>query len=720
MRQLLSVAILFSILTSCTKSPDPYTSWPIYGGSKDNIRYSTLSEIDTTNIANLKLAWTYSSGNNDSIHGSQIQCNPIIVDNILYGVNPAMKLFAIEAATGIELWKFDINTDTDFDGNREAFHIMINSRGIAYWSDGKEDKRIFFTAGSNTYAINALTGKPIKTFGNNGSIDLHDGLDRDGVEDLFVVNTSPGVVYKDLIILGTRVNEELPSAPGHIRAFDVRTGERKWIFHTIPYPGEDGFETWENKEAYKYTGGANVWSGFSLDEKRGIIYCGTGSAAYDFYGGTRKGSNLYANCVLALDAATGKKIWHQQVLHHDLWDKDIPTAPALVTLQKDGKKIDAVAQPTKNGVLFVFDRETGKPIYDIKETPVDTISDLTGEKPWPTQPIPTKPAPYARQTLSIDDINPYISTEEKAEIKSKMEGYRFGNPYLTPGKKPSIILPGYDGGAEWGGPAFDPNSGIMYINSNEMAWIMEIKDHIISAPPQENLIKAGERLYNWNCISCHGTDRKGTGNNPTLIDIKSKYDFDNFVNLINYGRRMMPGFKRLSDEDKKAIAAFVLEINDQKSVTYKSKPIDTILQKLMPYKMKGYTKFLTKEGYPAINPPWGTLNAINLNTGEYVWKIPFGEHEALKAKGIPTTGTENYGGPVVTAGGLLFIAATKDGMFRAYHKATGKLLWEYKLPAPGFATPSIYEHKGKQYVVIACGGGKLGTKSSDKYLAFSL
>jgi quinoprotein glucose dehydrogenase len=714
------IVLIFITAISCKKEPVSYNNWFNYGGSKEMTRYSSLNMIDTSNVKNLKVLWSYSSGITDSTNHSQIQCNPIIIDGILYGVNPSMSLFAIDAASGKEKWVFNAATDTEFDGDRNMFHIMINSRGIAYWSDGKNDKRIFFTAGSNTFAINAETGKPITTFGKNGSIDLHEDLDRTDTKDLFVVNTSPGIIYKNLLILGTRVDEQPPAAPGHIRAFDVITGKRKWIFHTIPHPGEMGFETWEDKKAYEHIGGGNVWSGFSLDENRGILFAGTGSAAYDFYGGTRKGSNLFANCVLALDANSGKRIWHYQITHHDLWDKDLPTPPALIKVKRDGKEIDAVAQTTKNGMLFIFERETGKPIFEIKEIPVETKSELLNEKVWPTQPIPTLPIPFARQVLTLNDINPYISNQEQAKLKKEMSTYRHGNMFLPPGKTPSLVFPGYDGGAEWGGPSFDPETGLLYINSNEMAWIMQMLDNKPSIPKNEVYIEAGQRLYKQHCASCHGNDRKGTGNNPNITNIANRYNKDAFIHLVNSGRRMMPGFKRLSTEEKNALATFILDLKDKHKKPFIQNAPAFDVAKYLPYKLKGYDKFLTEEGYPAISPPWGTLNAINVNTGEYAWKIPFGEYPELKAKGIPTTGCENYGGSVVTAGGLLFIAATKDGMFRAFNKLSGKLLWEYKLPAPGFATPAIYELNGKQFIVIACGGGKLGTVSGDKYLAFGL
>jgi quinoprotein glucose dehydrogenase len=716
-RYIATLVCLF-LFFSCT-APKEYKTWEVYNGTKEGMKYSSLTQVDTSNVNQLQVAWTYNTGDADTLHGSQIQCNPIMVDGILFGVGPQMKLFAVDALTGKEKWIFDANSKTEFDGDRSSFHNMINSRGVAYWTDGQSDKRIFFTAGSNTFAIDANTGKRISSFGSNGSIDLHDNLGRD-VKDLFVVNASPGIVYKDLIILGTRVDEAPPAAPGHIRAYDVRTGKLRWIFHTIPQPGEYGNETWEDKDAWKFIGAANTWSGFSLDEERGILFAPTGSAAYDFYGGKRKGANLFANCLLALDAATGKRIWHFQFMHHDLWDKDLPTPPALITLTINGKQIDAVVQTTKNGMVYVFERETGKPIFDIDEVPVDTVSELAGEKVWPTQPIPAKPAPFVRQTLTENDINPYLSDSVQAQLKSDLKSYRHGNMFMPPGKTPSLIFPGFDGGGEWGGPAFDPASGILYVNANEMPWVMKMNENKIELPRKESWLQAGQRLYNQSCVVCHGADRKGTGNNPTLINVKSKYKSEEFIGLVTNGRRMMPAFKQLREEELNALASYILETKKEQGQEFKAgiAKIDTV--NFMPYKMAGYNKFLSPDGYPAISPPWGTLSAINLNTGEFVWQTTLGEYPELKARGVAPTGTENYGGPVVTAGGLVFIAASRDNKFRAFNKATGKVIWEYQLPASGFATPAVYELNGKQYIVIACGGGKLRTKPGDAYVAFAL
>lgn len=707
------------IIISCTQT-ERNISWASYGGNKETNRYSTLSQVDTNNVQQLQVAWEYHTGDADTVHNSQIQCNPLIIDTILYGTTPQMKLFAVHAVTGQPIWTFDpTSVDTGTAAGVNALYFVLNNcRGITYWTDGKEDQRIFYTAGSDLYSINALTGKIVNSFGANGKIDLHKGLDRDAT-DLFVTATSPGIIFKDLIIMGSRVDEGPKAAPGHIRAYDVRSGQQRWIFHTIPHPGEPGFESWEDSIAYKKIGGANNWSGMSLDEKRGIVFVPTGSASWDFYGGKRLGNNLYADCLLALDAATGKRIWHFQHIHHDVWDRDMPTPPALVTVIHDGKKIDAVAQTTKTGFVFLFERETGKTLFPIEEKPVPTDTELINEKLSPTQPIPVLPKPYVRQSFPESELNDIVSDSEYNDLKSRWASYRKDHMYAPPSKQGTIIFPGYDGGAEWGGPAFDPNTGLLYVNANEMPWVLTMVDLKDKPQQKETWLTAGQRLYQKHCMSCHGPDRKGAGNFPAVVDMEKKYSAQQLQELLNAGRRMMPAFQHLSSQERDALSAFILNNRDSQGREYVDTTTKVDEYSKMPYTTTGYNKFLSKNGYPAIRPPWGTLNAINLNTGELEWKIPLGEYPEFKAKGI-ITGTENYGGPVVTAGGILFIAATRDGKFRAFNKRTGKLLWETNLPAPGYATPSLYSVNGRQYIVIACGGGKLGTKSGDSYVAFAL
>jgi quinoprotein glucose dehydrogenase len=713
-KSLISIAGI-SLTVACNHaSQKDYNSWPNYGGTKEGTRYSSLTEVDTNNVQQLQVAWVYHTKDADTAHHSQIQCNPIIIDGVLYGSTPQQKIFAVDAATGQEKWVFNPLVSAANTG----FFVMNNIRGITYWSDGKDDKRILFTAGSYLHAIDAGTGKLITSFGNNGRIDLHDGLGRD-VKDLFITYTSPGIIYKDLIVVGSRVDEGPNAAPGHIRAYNVKTGKQEWIFHTIPQPGEAGYESWKDPNAYKHIGGANCWSGFTLDEKRGIVFAATGSASYDFYGGMRKGADLYADCILALDAATGKLIWHFQDVHHDIWDKDLPTPPALVTVMHDGKKTDAVAQPTKTGFVFLLDRETGKPLFDVKEIAVSTNSELKGEDVYPTQPIPVLPKPFVRQNFTSADINNLLPADEQQQVKKQLDSLNNGYIFTPPSKKGTVIFPGYDGGAEWSGPAYDEASGLLYVNANEMPWILKMVDVKNEAPKQETYVQAGQRLYQANCMACHGPERKGGGNYPSLINVQTKYNEQQFQSLLQSGRRMMPAFKQLSDEERSAIASFILSNTtaQQKKFTAPPVALDSFLN--LPYTGTGYNKFITKSGQPAIRPPWGTLSAINLNTGNIDWQVPLGQTKTGEQNGV-ITGTENYGGPAVTAGGLVFIAATSDNKFRAFNKHTGKLVWETTLPASGFATPAVYEFNGKQYIVIACGGGKLDTQSGDSYVAFAL
>lgn len=704
-------------LASCRQPSKDYTSWPQYKGSNENIHYSSLTQMDTTNVKQLQVAWEYHTGDADTANHSQIQCNPIIIDGTIFGVSPRMKLFAADAATGKEKWQF--NPFDSLAGNKRTFFIMNNSRGVAYWTDGANDKRIFYTAGSDLYCVDAGTGKTLPGFAEGGKLDLHNGLDRD-VNDLFITATSPPIIFNDLLIIGCRVDEGQHAAPGHIRAFDVRTGKRRWIFHTIPQPGEFGFDSWKDSTAYKYIGGANAWGGFSLDKKRGIVFACTGSASYDWYGGKRLGNNLFSNSVLALDAATGKYIWHFQTVHHDVWDRDIPSAPALITINKDGKPVDAVVVTTKSGFIYVFNRETGKPLFDIEERKAPQQTDLTGEELAPTQPHAVKPAPFVRQLFTEKDINPLLPDSSYQEVKKRWASYKTDNMFNPPSLQGTVVFPGLDGGAEWGGPTFDPTTGMLYINANEVAWVIQAIPVTNDGINNETYAMAGQRLYQANCMTCHGPERKGSGNFPSIVNAKNKYTSLSLDTLLQSGRRMMPAFRQLDEIQRKAIAAFVLD-NGDKAKKY----LDSNEQKhnahfTVPYSITGYNKFLSKEGQPAIAPPWGTLNAVDLNTGEYVWKKPLGNDPEFGANSKTPTGAENYGASIVTAGGLLFIAASKDGKFRAFNKRTGELLWETSLPAPGYATPAMYELDGRQYIVIACGGGKMKTVSGDSYIAFAL
>jgi len=691
--------LIIALLAACGSPHEEYAGWRIKGGTADGIQYSQLDQINKENVSQLQVAWTYQSGDADTINNrTQIQCNPIIVDGVLYATSPSLKAFALDAASGKQRWKFERD-----DANSS---LGVN-RGVTYWEED-EDKRIIYSFGEYLYALDAFTGKKIESFGNEGRVSLKEGLgERAG--NLMVLSNTPGVIFKNLIIVGSRVHEGPIAAPGYIRAFDVKTGKLVWTFHTIPQPGEFGYDTWP-PEAWNKIGGANSWSGMSVDHERGLVFAATGSASFDFYGGNRHGQNLFANCVLALEAETGKRVWHFQTVHHDMWDRDHPASPILVTVNHNGEKKDAVAQVTKSGYVFLFERENGKPLFPIEEIPVPA-SDLEGEEAWATQPIPIKPPPFARQVFTVDMINKLSA--DTAAIKEKFNVIKTGRQFIPPSKEGTVIFPGFDGGAEWGGPSFDPQSGTLYVNANEMPWILQMVDVRMK---EDSWL--GISSYRTNCATCHGLEREGDGHvYPSLRNLQKKYSKESLMKFMLTGKGVMPAFTHLSEKERDAISRYVLDLqertDDEKKGIFERDP--EIL-----YSSTGYNRFLTAEGYPAVQPPWGTLNAIDLNKGEIKWQVPLGEFKELKEKGIPATGTENYGGPAVTLGGLVFIAASRDEKIRAFDASNGKILWEHDLPAGGYATPAVYEVNGKQFIVIACGGGKMGTKSGDKYVAFSL
>ncbi|MBL9166444.1 MAG: PQQ-binding-like beta-propeller repeat protein [Verrucomicrobiales bacterium] len=691
------------------------SNWPAYLGDKSSSHYSKLRQITVRNVHKLQPAWTYRTGGSDANNRSQIQCNPLILDGVLYGTTPDLQLFALEAQTGKEKWRFNPAT---IPGIRTS---GVN-RGLVAWIDGS-DRRILYANDHFLHAVNADTGQRVSSFGVAGTIDLKQDLGRD-ISSLSLQVTTPGVILGDLLIMGMRLGEgPAPAAPGHIRAYNVRTGRLVWRFNTIPNPGEPGYETWP-PNAYRYVGGANVWTGFALDEERGLVFCPTGSATYDFWGGNRMGQNLYANCLIALDARTGRRIWHQQLVHHDLWDRDLPAPPNLLRVKHGNREIDAVAQVTKSGHVFVFDRENGTPLFPIEEIAVPG-SDLQGESAWPTQPIPTKPAPFSRQLLTYHELTD-LTPESRRQALERFVRIRPHVPYQPPSREGTIIFPGFDGGAEWGGAAADPN-GVLYVNGNEMPWILTMVETKRSG--QEPL-SSGEAIFTQICAACHGIDRQGNRaqNVPTLLGIEKRLKRDDVMALLKTGKGVMPSFDFLTERQRQAVADTLLgSTSSPAGVAAGTLPADRSAAPgssdalgSVPYTSTGYHRWLDTNGYPAVKPPWGTLNAIDLNTGEYRWRVTLGEWPELTAKGIPPTGTENYGGPVVTAGGLVFIAASRDEHLRAFDSKTGKELWKARLPAAGYATPATYSVGGRQFVVIACGGGKIGTRSGDAYVAFAL
>ena len=706
MKTILSALLCLPLLASAADS-----NWGTYLGDKASSHYSTLKQITPRNVAKLEVAWTFRAGGMDTNNRSQIQCNPLVIDGVLFGTTPDLQLFALDAATGRELWRFN---PASVKGITKA---GVN-RGLVHWGTGAE-RRILYGNDRFLHAIDAATGQRIPSFGDGGSIDLKRDLGRD-VSGLSVQSTTPGVVYGDLLIMGMRLGEgPAPAAPGHIRAYDVRTGKLAWRFNSIPHPGEPGYETWP-PNAYQYIGGVNVWTGFALDEKRGLVFCPTGSAAFDFWGGNRIGQNLFANCLIALDAKTGKRVWHQQLVHHDLWDRDLPAPPNLLTVTHGGKRIDAVAQVTKSGHVFTFNRETGEPLFPIREVPVP-MSDLQGESAWPTQPVPSKPAPFSRQLFTYNDITD-ISPESHRQVLERFTKIRPHTPFLPPSREGTIIFPGFDGGAEWGGAATDPD-GVLYVNGNEMPWVMTMVE---TKSKGGEPLATGEAIFTQICAACHGLDRMGNKaqNVPPLLGVEQRLKKPDVLALLKTGKGVMPAFDFLTENQRQLVVDYLLgsappavPVNDRGR---KEELGGVDVLGTIPYTMTGYHRWLDTNGYPAIKPPWGTLNAIDLNTGEYRWRVTLGEWPELTAKGIPPTGTENYGGPVVTAGGLVFIAASRDEHLRAFDGKTGKELWKAKLPAAGYATPATYSVNGRQYLVIACGGGKIGTKSGDAYVAFAL
>jgi glucose dehydrogenase len=674
-----------------TQSSAANRDWAINGGEPNNTHYSPLAQINRENVSRLRVAWSY-----DTQETGGLQTSPIIVDGVLYGLSPSQKVFTVDAATGKVVWNFD----SGIKGTQPV-------RGLAYWAsaDGA-DKRIIVGVMNFVYALNATTGKPIATFGTEGRIDLRDDLSRKD-PDPFVSLTSPVVIYKDLFIAGGRNSETLPAAPGDVRAFDVRTGKMRWAFHTIPQPGEFGYNTWP-PDAYKTIGAANNWAGMTVDVQRGIVFVPTGSAAFDFYGGNRPGDDLFANCLLALDANTGKRLWHFQAVHHDLWDRDFPSHPVLVSIQRDGQKIEAVAQTSKQGFVYLFDRATGAPLFPM-ETKKYPASTIPGEAAAAEQSLPAKPAPYARQMLTenmLSERTPEIHKWALDQFHDAISGGQFVPFGLG---KETVIFPGFDGGAEWGGPALDPDSNILYVNANEMAWTASLGENKPS--------KMGKSTYLSQCAICHGDKRAGSPPEfPSLLHVGDRMTPGQIASTIRTGKGRMNGFPGLSQDEVQQLVDFLTGAREKDGTSGALAPPE------MKYRFTGYRRFLDPDGYPAIAPPWGTLNAINLNTGEYAWKINLGEYPALVAQGMKDTGSENYGGPIVTAGGIVFIGATNfDRKFHAFDKTTGKLLWETTLPFAGNATPATYMVGGKQYVVIAAGGGKDPKHpSGGVYVAFAL
>ncbi|MET7257667.1 outer membrane protein assembly factor BamB family protein [Dyadobacter fermentans] len=687
-------------------------SWGIYKADAASTSYSALDQINTSNVNRLQPAWTHSyTDMKDGSRAGSSECNPIIVDGVMYTTSAKHWAYAIDAQTGEQLWAFD-----PFDG-AEGGGV---SRGVTYWEDGERsaapDKRIFFTGGDNLFALDARTGKPITTFGENGRVSMNAGL-RDDPATISVIPTSPGIVYKDLLIMGAEVSELYGAQPGYIRAYNCRTGKLEWTFHTIPLPGEPGYETWP-KDAYKYAGGVNDWAGMSLDTRRGIVFLALGSPSYDFYGADRKGNNLYGNSVVALDATTGKYIWHYQLVHHDLWDYDLPAPPNLVTVHRDGKQVDAVAQVTKHGFVFVFNRETGEPLFPIEERKVPA-SRIPGEVTSPTQPFPVKPKPFARQWMTEADLTHYTDAGHDSIVK-KFRSMRYEGLFTPPDLKGTLMLPGSRGGAEWGGAAYDPASTVLFVKSNDSPEIQSMKK---VDPEQEakdqTVYDQGKTLYMTYCVACHGKDKNGDEPNyPSLIGLRNRMTREAALDKIKKGGGKMPAFAAAIKGKEKGIIAFLYDRPQNSAKVTKQETGQTQKGADKYLNLTAYGHFRDPQGNPALRPPWGTLNAINLSTGDYEWQIPLGNDEKRQENGAPETGQEGSAGPIVTAGGLVFISGTQDRKFRAFDKKTGKLVWQTTLPGVANATACTYMSGGKQYVALSVGGTK--ENPSGSVIAFRL
>ena len=682
--------------------------WRVYGGNADGNRYSSLKQINRQTVKHLRVAWEFPAG----VEGG-LQTNPLIVGRTMFVYTTTEKVVALDAATGKQLWIFDAGVTANQP-----------NRGFSYWSDGKQDI-LFAGVMDHLYALNPETGKVIEAFGEGGSVDLRKDLGNEDFTRNFAVLTTPGTIYKDMIIVGFRAPETQPSPHGDIRAYDVHTGKLRWSFHTIPHPGEAGYETWP-KDGWRVTGSANNWAGMVVDEKRGILFAPTGSAVNDFYGADRTGNNLYADTFLALDANTGKRLWHFQAVHHDIWDRDFPSPPVLVTVKHNGNVVDAVAQTSKQGYLFLFERATGKPLFPIEEKPFPA-SDVPGETTSPTQPIPAAPAPFARQLLTADMLT-NRTPEAHVWAVEQFKTFRSEGQFvpLSVGRQ-TVVFPGFDGGAEWGGPALDPQRAIIYVNANDIAWTGGLAENHAGA-------SAGAAIYQRQCALCHGDDRAGSPPQfPSLIGVDKRLSDAAIAEVIHGGKGRMPSYPNLEGDSLDGLLEYLrtggtpadgavgprAETTSSKTeATSRSGGKDAEIK----YNFTGYRKFLDPEGFPAIVPPWGTLNAIDLNTGKYLWKVPLGQYPALVSKGLKDTGSENYGGAIVTAGGLVIIAATNyDHKIRAFNSETGDLLWEHDLPYAGNATPATYMIDGKQYIVIATSGQRDSKgKQGAAYVVFAL
>jgi quinoprotein glucose dehydrogenase len=657
---------------------ETYLTWYRSHGDNGGTRYSLLNQINRQNVTNLQVAWTYHSGDGKDA----LQCNPIIAEGLMFAPTPGKFVAAVNAQTGKEVWRFKPE-------GRPAF------RGLIYWP-GRDGlvPRVMFCAGQFLYALNPTNGQPITEFGTAGKTRLPGRAQGD-----FGAATAAPAIFERIIVV--------PGFEKDVWGFDAGSGQLLWTFHTVPQPGEFGYDTWDRTESYS----ANCWAGMALDEVRGIAYITTGSPKPNFIGVNHRGQNLFANCLIALDARTGKRLWHFQEVHHDIWDMDIPSPPNLGTITRDGKKVDVVTAVTKIGNTLLLDRLTGQPIFPFRMRRAPT-SELPGELTWPYQPDVELPEPFSKREFTAADLTQ--RTDESADFaltrfKSAQTGFfmpaREGRPNLSFGM---------DGGGEWTGACIDRETGRLYVTANHIGWITSVfRD---DDPPDDLRASKtrGQIIFEQACVQCHGYNRLGIGIAPPLRGLRHRMTDETAITQIRNGKNAMPANTTLSDSDLHALLDYLF-LRDRPLPRARAKTERPV------YSFNGYPKFLDYEGYPANKPPWGTLNCLDLNTGKLLWKVPLGEYPELTAQGVPLTGTENYGGAIVTAGGLVFCSGTRDNRIRAFDKDTGKELWSATLPRAGNAAPATYELGGRQFILIpATGVSHLGTPTGDAYVAFAL
>jgi quinoprotein glucose dehydrogenase len=672
------------LAAGCLAAQPTHNNWSDYGGAPDSAQYSALKQINRSNVGKLKVAWSYPTGGHQHYF-----FNPIVVHGLMYVLAKNNSVVALDAATGRQVWEHPTDPRSQ----------LITNRGINYWesADGA-DRRLLFSQDNFLQELDARTGQSISSFGKNGRVDLREGLGRDPGGIVLVQSTTPGRVFENLLILGSATNQEYESAPGDIRAYNTRTGKLAWSFHTIPHPGEFGYDTWP-KDAWKTIGGANAWGEMSVDEKRGIVYVPTGSPKYNFYGANRKGADLFGDCLLALDARTGKRIWHFQMVHHDIWDYDDATAPKLLTVQHNGHTVDAVAEVTKQGFLYVFDRVTGSPLWPVEERTVPK-SDMRGEETWPTQPFPTNPPPFARQSFTAGDLSPFIDDPaERARWIDEIESARNKGLFTPPGLHNTVEMPGNNGGANWGSAAVDPANGTLYVTSKDLPAMLKLEPEIaLRIPRNGSLERQGLAVYEAKCRLCHHADLRGQPPTvPSLVDIRARLSREQVATLVTHGKGLMPAFPGLTKEDLARLTAFLFSDAPQASPQI---PVTAAAVKPTERYRSGFGFMITSSGLSPIKPPWTSLTAYDLNQGTIKWKIPLGEVPELAAKGFKNTGSHYPKvGPVVTAGGLIF-TGTRDRKVRAFDEDTGQMLWETEVSEAMEGIPAVYEVGGREYIVF--------------------